>query len=143
MAWADQLDFIRCYFPNQGGYISFSVTFKPNSAKKWSTTALTYGLFLFGLFKHQSLNQIFSCLNGCRPNDSVVYLGCSPNGSSPNAIGSPIGCSLFGGEKDRKKANAGIRGRREAQKSGKEFLSSHQRLGVHWPRRSRIFAERS
>ena len=35
---------------------------------------------------------------------------------------------MKGGEKDRKKANAGIGGRREAQKSGKEFLSSHQRL---------------
>ena len=91
MAWAYQLDFIRCYFPKQWGYNSFSVAFKPNSAKKWSTTNLTYGLFLFGLFQHEFLNQLFSSLNGCSPNDSVVYLGCSLNGGSPNVIGSPIG----------------------------------------------------
>ena len=50
VAWAEQLDFIRCYFQTEGGYISFSVAFQPNPAKRWSTTALTYGLFLFGLF---------------------------------------------------------------------------------------------
>ena len=86
---------LSAYFPNQGGYISFSVAFKPYSAKKWSTTAMTYGQFLSGLFEHQPLNQIFSFLNGCCPNDSVVYLGCSPSGSSPNVRGSPYGCSLF------------------------------------------------
>ena len=37
-------------FQTEGGYISFSVAFQPNPAKRWSTTALTYGLFLFGLF---------------------------------------------------------------------------------------------
>ena len=37
-------------FQTRGGYISFSVAFQPNPAKRWSTTALTYGLFLFGLF---------------------------------------------------------------------------------------------
>ena len=78
-------------FQTRSGYISFSVTFQPNPAKRWSTTALTYGLFLFGLFQYEFLNQIFSSLNGCSPNDSVVYLGCSPNGGSPNVIGSPIG----------------------------------------------------
>ena len=37
-------------FQTEGGYISFSVAFQPNPAKRWSTTALTFGLFLFGLF---------------------------------------------------------------------------------------------
>ena len=91
-------------FQTRSGYISFSVAFQPNPAKRWSTTALTYGLFLFGLFQYEFLNQIFSSLNGCSPNDSVVYLGCSPKGGSPNVIGSPIGCSPSGLQSKRRQS---------------------------------------
>ena len=53
VAWAGHLGSLISFgviFQTEGGYISFSVAFQPNPAKRWSTTALTYGLFLFGLF---------------------------------------------------------------------------------------------
>ena len=76
VAWAEQLDFIRCYFSNRGWLYFIQCRFPTKSSLKMVHYCFDIWTIFLWTVLVRFLNQIFSSLNRCSPNDSVVYLGC-------------------------------------------------------------------